>query len=94
MRKVAPFSEILSRIQEFPLRKVGVYPKESPSLHRVNSQLTKNREKRTSDSLKKEEHSENPSDLPYSSETPVFIGVSRREVFSGDLPKTSHRPPV
>ena len=67
MRKVAPFSEILSRIQEFPLRKVGVYPKESPSLHRVNSQLTKNREKRTTDCLKKEVHSKK------SIRSPVFF---------------------
>ena len=37
MRKVAPFSEILSKIQEFPLRKVGVSPKESPGLDRANS---------------------------------------------------------
>ena len=57
MKKVACSSEILSRIQRFPLRKVGVYPKESPSLHRVNSQRTRNRGKRTSDCLKKEVHS-------------------------------------
>ena len=37
MRKVACFSEILSRIRRFPLRKVGVYPKESPGLHSPNS---------------------------------------------------------
>ena len=36
MRKVAPFFEILSRILRFPLRKVGVCPKESPSLHSPN----------------------------------------------------------
>ena len=47
MRKVAPFSEILSRIQRFPLRKVGVSPKESPSLDRVNSLRTKNKKIRT-----------------------------------------------
>ena len=32
VRNMAPFSEILSRIQRFPLRKVGVSPKESPGL--------------------------------------------------------------
>ena len=47
MRKVAPFSEILSRIRRFPLRKVGVSPKESPGLDRVNSLRTKNKKIRT-----------------------------------------------
>ena len=37
MRKVALNSENLSKIQRFPLRKVGVSPKESPGLVRVNS---------------------------------------------------------
>jgi hypothetical protein len=30
--------------------------------------------------------SEKPSDLPFSLKTSVFIGVSAREVLSGDLP--------
>ena len=68
MRKVPPFSEILSRIQRFPLRKVGVYPKESPSLDRVNSQRTRNRKKRTTEWLKKEGHNRKTI------RPPVFFG--------------------
>ena len=86
MRKVAPFSEILSRIQEFPLRKVGVSPKESPSLDRVNSLRTKNKKIRTYWVLINEMYAKKPSDLPYPLEMPVFIGVSAREVLAGDLP--------
>ena len=33
-------------------------------------------------------------DLPSPLKMPVFIGVSAREVLSGDLPWTSYRPPV
>jgi hypothetical protein len=62
---VACFSEILSRIQEFPLRKVRVSPKESPSLDRVNSQRTRNREKRTTDCKKKEVQSRKAIRPPY-----------------------------
>ena len=43
MKKVAPFSEILSRIQRFPLRKVGVSPKESLGLDRVTPQRDRNK---------------------------------------------------
>ena len=86
MRKVAVNSEILSRIQEFPLRKVGVSPKESPSLDRVNSLRTKNKKIRTYWVLINEMYAKKPSDLPYPLETPVFIGVSAREVLFGDLP--------
>ena len=39
-------------------------------------------------------HTKKPSDLPFSSENPLFIGVSAREVLAGDLPLTSYRPPV
>ena len=86
MRKVPPFSEILSRIQRFPLRKVGVSPKESPGLDRVNSLRTKNKKNQDLLSPDKWDAYKKTSDLPYPLEMPVFIGVSGREVLFGDLP--------
>ena len=65
MRKVPPFSEILSRIQRFPLRKVGVSPKESPGLDRVNSLRTKNKKIRTYCVLINEEQTEKAIRPPY-----------------------------
>ena len=86
MRNMSPFSEILSRIQEFPLRKVGVSPKESPGLDRVNSLRTKNKKIRTYWVLINEMYAKKPSDLPFSLKKRVFIGVSAREVLFRDLP--------